>query len=294
MTLSFMHCGNDSMASYRYRVEMPAHWLNASINNPRAGVHVYAKPVPLDIGHVTRAKAEGKAVIADICDLHFDQAHYREIVGLADLVTCSTRWISEYLRDDFGIMAMVIPESWEREESPPHCHGNRILWFGHASNHDSLQRIRGHLGDAPLTVVSSIAGETPWSPEALTQALAEADIVILPETAPYKSANRAVEAIRAGCFVVAEPHPALDGFPVYTGNLRAGIEWAANNQREANGRVLEAQAYIRARFSPRILENAWRTAIRMAQSSSISAQAGIAGTDGPTSISTRAPMSSAT
>ena len=294
MKISFMHCGNESMASYRYRVQMPVHWLDADINNPRADVHVYAKPVPQDIDHITRAKSEGKTVIVDICDLHFELEYYRKAIRMADLVTCSTRWIAEFILEDFGIACAMIPESYEHEESPAHCHGNRLLWFGHASNYDSLQRIRDQLSDFPLTVVSSVVGGVPWSPDNLTKALELADTVILPETAPYKSANRAVEAIRAGCFVVAEPHPALTGFPVYTGNLRAGIKWAANNQQEANDRTREAQAIVRERLSPKTLADAWRTAIRTAQSNSISARAVIVGTGGSTSISTTAPISSAT
>ena len=286
MKISFMHCGNESMASYRYRAQMPVHWLDADINNPRADVHVYAKPVPQDIDHITRAKSEGKTVIVDICDLHFELEYYRKAIRMADLVTCSTRWIAEFILEDFGIACAMIPESYEHEESPVHCHGNRLLWFGHASNYDSLQRIRDQLSDFPLTVVSSVVGCIPWSPENLTQALAEADIVILPETAPYKSANRAIEAIRAGCYVVAEPHPALEGLPVYVGNLRAGIEWVVNNQQQANQQILEAQAFIRERLSPRILGNAWRTAIRMAQSNSILGRADTTGIIGPTSIST--------
>jgi hypothetical protein len=56
--------------------------------------------------------------------------------------------------------------------------------------------------------------------------------VVIPATAPYKSANRAIEAIRQGCFVVAEPHPALEGFPIYIGNIKHAIR-----QRKPNSPI---------------------------------------------------------
>lgn len=278
--ISFMHCGNESMASYRYRCQMPAEWLGADINNPKSDVHIYTKPIPPDVEHARKAKSEGKTVIVDFCDLHFEQKHYRDILKQADLVTCSSEWSANYIFEEFGVNAYCVPESYELQERPPHCFGSRILWFGGSNNYDSLERVRGQLDGFPLTVVSNVVGATPWSVENLETALREADIVILPETAPYKSANRAVEAIRSGCFLVAEPHPSLEGFPVYTGNLRKGIEWASRNVNEANDQTLKAQEYIRERFSPKTQANAWKTAIEMAQSYSTSGQGSITGTDG--------------
>lgn len=278
--ISFMHYGNETMASYRYRTMMPSQWLGAEINNPEADVHIYSKPIEPDVEHVKKAKAEGKTVIVDICDLHFDEKHYREIVRIADLVTCSSKWTADYVNDDYGKDTVFIPESYEFNERAPHCSGNKILWFGSSGNYDSLERIRYKIEDLPLTVVSNVVGCTPWSLENLDKALSEADIVILPETAPYKSANRAVEAIRSGCFVVAEPHPSLEGFPVYTGNIRKGIEWAIQNMSKANDRTAEAQDYIRNSLSPKTLASAWKTAIRKAQLNSTLGLAVITGTDG--------------
>lgn len=253
------------MASYRYRAAIPARELGAHINNPRADVHIYAKPIKPDVEHAANAKAQGKTVIVDFCDLHFDQSHYREILKYADLVTCSSTWTAKYLKDDFKIDAMVILEPYEFEEIPPHCFGNRLLWFGAVGNYDSLERVKPRLSNFPLTVVCNVVGAIPWSQDNLRTELHKADIVILPETAPYKSANRAVEAIRSGCFVVAEPHPSLEGFPgVYIGNIKKGVEWACQNVNEANQMTLEAQAYIRERLSPKTLGNAWRTAIQKA------------------------------
>lgn len=292
--ISFMHYGSNAMASYRYRVSMPASWLGAAINDPRADVHIYAKPIEADLEHVRKAKEQGKTVIADICDCHFDRPWYRKIVKMADLVTTSSQWTADYISNDFSVNTFFIPESYEFDEVDPHCNGNKLLWFGSSMNYDSLERVRHSINDLPLKVVSDVQGAIPWSLENLKTAFADSDIVILPETAPYKSANRAVEAIRQGCFVVAEPHPSLEGFPIYIGNIRKGIEWAIQNPEQAREMTLEAQRFIQKSLSPKILENAWKTAIRMAQSNCTSGRVVCTGTDGLMSISTNAPTFSAT
>lgn len=278
--ISFMHYGSENVASFRYRVAMPALWLDAEINNPRADVHIYAKPIFPDVEHARKAKEDGKTVIVDMCDIHFDRKYYRDIIKYADLITTSSDWSAQYINDDYGIRTCFIPESFEFEEVAPHCNGNKLLWFGNSQNFDSLERVRSQISDFPLKVVSDMQGCIPWSIQNMVSAFSESDIVILPETAPYKSANRAVEAIRQGCFVVAEPHPSLEGFPIYIGNIRKGIEWAIQNQTEANKMTLEAQDYIRRKFSPRTLENAWKTAIQIALSNSTSGQAASTGTAG--------------
>lgn len=279
--ISFMHYGNSQMASYRYRAEIPAKEIGAEINNPRADVHIYSKPIPVDVKHASKAKSEGKTVIVDICDLHFDQQHYRGILSYADLVTCATEWTANFIKEDFGVETFVVTDPYEFEEKPPHCYGSRLLWFGNSNNYDSLERVRSQIEGYPLTVVSNVVGSTPWSIENLQEALSEADIVIIPETAPYKSANRAVEAIRSGCFVVAEPHPSLENLEgIWRGNLKKGIEWASKNPNLANDQTLMAQNSIRSRLSPQTLGSAWKTAIQKAQSNCISAQEKSTGTDG--------------
>jgi hypothetical protein len=94
----------------------------------------------------------------------------------------------------------------------------------------------------------------------MLEEFARADIVVIPATAPYKSANRAIEAIRQGCFVVAEPHPALEGFPIYIGNIKEGIEWTKT--QNMSQRILEAQNFVTAKFTPQTLIDKWKIATR--------------------------------
>ena len=255
---SFIHWGNKNAASWRYRAKIPSgDW--ATLNDLTADTLIFAKPQASELMDMARAKARGAWVVVDFCDDHFDWMHYQEALRLADAVTCSTTEMAKRIKV-LGRDATVIPDPYEYSEMPPHCNGVNLLWFGHHVNRDSLQRILPDLKGYPLRVVSNFDGAIPWSKETMLEEFARADIVVIPTTASYKSANRAIEAIRQGCFVVAEPHPALEGFPIYIGNIKEGIEWT--KQQNMNELILEAQNFVRERFTPQILIDKWKIATK--------------------------------
>jgi len=260
MRVSFLHRGGEQMASYRYRAKIPAQELGWSINDPSADVLIYAKPLSFELEEAKTAKRSGRRVIVDFCDDHFGRfPFYSEMALLADQVTVPTEEMGLRTRTLF----QVIPDPYEFEELLPHCDGDRLLWFGHAVNFRGLQRILPELQCYPLTIISNVVGTVPWSLERMRDEFIRNDIVILPATEPYKSPNRAIEAIRQGCFVVAEPHPSLTGFPgIWIGNIKKGIEWARQNPQLANDRTATAQDFVRKRFSPRILADAWKRVIQ--------------------------------
>lgn len=281
MKISFCHYGNPNMASYRYRAQFPAREMGAKINDPKADVIIFAKPIDQDVPYVVAAQQRGAKIIADFCDMHFHLPFYDLILKTANAVTCPTQWFADWIRDTYGIEPVVVPDPYEFPELAPHCHGDNLLWFGHGLNIQSLLRVLHFIQGHPLAVVSNLEGVIPWSIENLQREMARADIVIIPETAPYKSANRTLEAIRQGCFVVAEPHPAINDFPgIWIGNLKKGIEWAQQNQEAANERTRLAQVYVQKWYSPSTQASAWRTAIQKALDSSILGVATYTGTDG--------------
>lgn len=252
--VSFIHAGGPGMASYRYRAQMPAQWLGVSLNDASADVVVLAKPQPQE--------GAGKTVVADFCDDHFDRfPHYRELLKTADAITCPTDWMRGRILG-LGRDATVIPEAAEYPEVAPHCNGDAVLWFGNSTNLSSLLRVMPELDGVPLRAVSNAPGCIPWSRNAMLAEFALADIVILPATKEYKSPNRAVEAIRQGCFVVAEPHPSLKEFPIWKGNIKEGIEWASRNPSRANEMTRAAQEFISRNYSPKTVASAWRKVIR--------------------------------
>jgi uncharacterized Rossmann fold enzyme len=255
---SFIHWGDKNAASWRYRAKIPAgDW--ASQNDLTADTLIFAKPQANELMDMARAKARGAWVVVDFCDDHFDWLHYQEALRLADAVTCSTTEMAKRIKD-LGRDATVIADPYEYPEMPPHCNGVNLLWYGHHVNRDSLQRILPDLEGYPLRVVSNFDGAIPWSKETMLEEFARADIVVIPATVPYKSANRAIEAIRQGCYVVAEPHPALEGFPIYIGNIKEGIEWT--KQQNMNELISKAQRFVTEEFSPQTLIDKWRIATK--------------------------------
>lgn len=273
--ISFIHRGGPSMASYRYRAAMPAEALGATLNDLEAEVLILGKPENASTFEIKQWLGLGKKVIIDFCDAHFDRPLYRDLVRLADEVVCSTMEMAKLIKE-LGREANVIPEPYELPEVEPHCVGNHLLWFGHPNNLASLNRIlptQASLGFAggPLHVVTiksaiqaSLGIEViEWSPETIVEELSWADIVLMPATAKTKSCNRTVEAIRQGCFVVAEPHPSIEHIPgIWIGDIQEGIAWATQHPGEANARTREAQTYISRVYDPKTVACAWSRVIQ--------------------------------
>jgi hypothetical protein len=281
--VSFIHSGNEEWASYRYRARIPAEELGATINDLTAGTLIFSKPQANELMDMGRAKARGQRVIVDFCDDHFDWPYYSEALRLADDVTCNTEVMRQIIAAK-GRQATVIPDPYEYPLCPPHVSGLRLLWYGHQTNKDSLRRVLPDIDVYPLRIVSNFAGTIPWSYGRMLAEFEIADIVIIPKTEDYKSANRAIEATRQGCFVVAEPHPALNEIPgIWLGNIKEGIEWTGVHFTEANQRISTAQKYVTDKFSPKTIGLAWRSVIQLRTTSEPESASG---TDGSLSIVT--------
>ena len=252
---SFIHWGDKTIASWRYRAQIPSEgW--ATLNDFTADTLIFAKPEANELMHMARAKARGAWVVVDFCDDHFDWVHYKEALRLADAVTCPTEAMAQIIKKH-GRDAMVIADPYEYPEAKPHYNGVNLLWYGHGVNKKSLERIMPDLENYPLRVVSNFGGTIPWSHETMLEEFARADIVIIPKTEEYKSPNRAIEAIRQGCFVVAEPQPSLKDFPIWLGNIKKGIEWT--KQQNVNELISKAQKFVTELYTPKILIDKWKT-----------------------------------
>lgn len=279
MTFSFFHDRDDRQASYRYRGAIPSNVLGLPMNDESADVWVLSKITKSSSVWLEKAHTRGKRVIADVCDPHFAKPEYQTVIERADALTCPTPLLAQFLYEDFGRVATVIDDPYEFECVLPHVRGNNLLWFGHASNYEGMAMFREALKGYPLRLVSNIEGFIPWSKETMREEFLRADIVLLPDSVPTKSANRAVEAIRQGCFVVACPHPSLEGLPgIWVGDLLKGVVWASTHPQEANERLMKSQAYVQERFSPVRVANAWKMMVEACVSSwGVDTNPGLAG-----------------
>ncbi len=208
-------------------------------------------------------------IIFDVCDDHLNNKaigpHYREMCRLADLITCNSSAMQWRIWEEMKMPAKVIPDPYEGELLEPSW-GEGLLWFGSGTNLKDLWREVPNLKGYGMAVVSDAAEEgiIPWSPKAMKDALAACSVVILPTgKSPCKSANRMIEAIRAGKVVVANPLPAYEEFSpfVWIGDIREGVDWVHEHQEEALEGVRRAQKYVE-RFSPERVGAMWLNAVQ--------------------------------
>lgn len=268
-----------SIASTRYRAVAPAMYLKAQQvtlcgddgDLLLIGKHAWDKSL------VDRYKA----FIYDVCDDWFADKElgpfYHEMVKRATAVTCNSEAMRFRIHQETGRAATVIPDAFEHEEWAPSW-GEGLLWFGNPLNlpdfFRAVQKLEGL--QLPLGCISRhedyMSDELkqliiPWSPTAMDKGLKSAAVVILPTgLSPAKSANRLIESVRAGKFVVAEPLPAYEEFAewMWVGDIREGVQWAFKNKAECLKRVKRAQKYIAKHYSMEALGPKWLEVVKAA------------------------------
>ena len=262
-------------ATYRYRAVMPAaevgkiNGFKTSVNAGEADILVFSKPIPYDIEMAKQAKAAGCKIVVDLADDHFDNPTvsrvYHDVTRFADKVVTPTPVMADRVKQRLGLSAEVIAEPYEFDELQPHANGEKYLWFGHKGNLKDIIPWKSVLDRLDFTVVSVpnqyFENTLQWSIETMEEQLALCNIVVLPtrKHAHYKSANRLINAIRMGCFVVADQHPAYKEFRrfAWTANFPTGMRWHKVYRDELNDMVSAGQDYIRDRYSPAAIGKQW-------------------------------------
>jgi len=261
------------MASYRLRVAIPAseikkHGYRSFINEGDADIVVFSKPHADDVEIIQKVRDSGAKSVVDLCDDHFDKPIWGEIytkcAKLADRVTCATEEMARRIYTHTKIDAQVVPDTWEHE-ALVHANGDNFLWFGHESNIKEIYKYLPMLKGVKLRLCTGnnnvLPTYIPWSEDALKAEFALANVVILPVSDPntYKSANRLISAVMAGCFVVAENSLNYRDFCdyVYLGSLKGGMQYTQAFSHELNELTIRAQDYIASKYSPERIGAAW-------------------------------------
>ena len=268
-------------ASYRMRSASPAAFLGGKVNESHDGgseLYVFSKPLPDDLTLARELKAEGVKFVVDIIDDHFRNVMvgniYAEMIRMADLVVCPTENMSDRLVK-YGLKPadIIIPEAYEEPHGDPHANGaEKFLWFGSQGN---LKEIRpwiknGTLAGHSLAIVTGPNENlghdwTQWTPETQTTALQASQVVLIPtrKGVEYKSANRLVNALRAGCFPVCGGGiPSFKEFRqfAWVGQFETGLQFVKAVTDELNDRVAAGQQYIQ-KFSPQTIGKLWEDAL---------------------------------
>ncbi len=173
----------------------------------------------------------------------------------------------------------------------------KLLWFGHPTNVTSLLQelpaLRAFAAKVPLVLecvtqptpelarmATPTAGMgstalriiiTPWALESMPPALADCDVVILPQLVNdpqkrSKSNNRLVDALQAGRFVVAHPLPSyeeLRDFCWIGESIAEGLNWLLGHPREALTRIVSGQRYLERHHSLDALGDFWMKALAL-------------------------------
>lgn len=262
MRITF-HANDPKHASTRLRCVIPAKELKKRGCEivPDGDILVWGKHF-LDLSAVSQFKRK----VFDVCDDHFDGPngnYYRSALKVADVVTCN----SEAMRfriHQFGRIAKVIPDSYEGERKDPSW-GNGVLWFGHESNLPDLYRVAPQIKE-PITIVSTpiAKGITAWSEASQRDALQKCAVVVLPTgKSPCKSANRLLESVIAGKYVVAEPLPAYEEFSdLWIGDIGEGVARAFANPDQCLKQTRWAQGKIIEKYSPKVIGGQWFDLLR--------------------------------
>lgn len=246
---------HENHASGRYRGSIPRHALEGF--NPKGNWLVIGKH---DWDWEQETKGYEK-VVFDVCDDHFGtsrDAHYKNAILRADVVTCNSLEMARVIMMNTGREAFVIPDPYEQREEPPRI-SDKLLWYGYKRN---LPDLMPYLHKLSVEVVTDMDGFTKWSPKEIDRAFSQAGLVILPTgRSMAKSANRAIESIRRGLFVVAGYLPAYSDLGIYVGNIYDGVDWALSHKMEALKRIKDSQDYIREEYSPKRIATLWMKAI---------------------------------
>ena len=256
MKAVFIHRGGEQMASYRYRAKVPAEQIGGTINGGEADVVVFVKPMLDDFELAKNFKAQGCKIVFDVNDPHFDQPIYQNMLEIADLVTCAT----DFTRLQLG-RGIVIPDPYEESEVKPHTVGNKSLWFGHQINLKDLDGWKPYLNCLDVNILTG----KDWSTEAQSRALQQSNIVLLPSRkgVEYKTANRLVNSLRAGCFPICSHHPSYEEFRQFCwiGDPHTAIQWLSEFSHITDELVANGQEYIKDRFSPEAIGKKWKEAL---------------------------------
>lgn len=260
MNVTFRHFGAQ-LASSRYRAIIPAHELLKQGIGPGADWLVIGKH-GWNWAHQTSGYDR---VCFDICDDHFSGTHgehYREGCHRANLVTCNSQEMARVILEQTGREAIVIPDPYEQPERRARVHDS-LLWFGHPTNLGDLMPWMNRLDRLEVvTNMPNVAGVTQWTPEAMDAAFERAGMVVIPTgKSMAKSANRAIESIRRGLFVVAGYLPAYSDLGIYIGDIEDGVKWALSHQGEVLRRIMASQAYVAAEYSPERIGQQWIKAL---------------------------------
>jgi len=253
---------------------------------------------------IQRAKDLGAKTIYDLCDNKFEEKEeYEPCCQLADLISVNSVNMEISVKHHTGRDSIVMPDPYERPKLAPRFTPSKelkLLWFGSQSSFkffpivECWQRLEKEIVNYKYTMVSSktdrvlskmtqrqnkgqISGINfskldmqEWTWEHQGKLLTECDIVLMPvmtdnPRTDTKSANRLIDSLISGRFVITTALASYEEFAPYTwqGDYIEGIKWALKNPAEVKERIRLGQEYTEQNYSARILSKKFIDEVRL-------------------------------
>jgi hypothetical protein len=243
---------------------------------------------------IKQAQALGAQTVYDLCDNKFDEKQeYAPCCLAADLVSVNSVQMGVSVKTHTGRDSIVMPDPFERPKLLPKFSPGtdiNLLWFGSQSSFKFLpmaeiwQRLEKEVGNYSYTMVSAktdrllskfqlrqqkgtVSGINlnrvimkEWTWELQGQLLEQCDIVLMPvqtdnPRTDTKSANRVIDSLMSGRFVITTSLASYKEFAPYTwqGDYIEGIKWARDNPDQVINMIAAGQQYTEQNYSARVL-----------------------------------------
>ena len=245
---------------------------------------------------IEQARALGAQTVYDLCDNKFDEKQeYAPCCLAADLVSVNSIQMGASVKMHTGRDSIVMPDPFERPKLLPKFSPGtdiNLLWFGSKSSFKFLpmveiwERLEKEVRNYSYTMVSANTdrlfskfqlrqrkGEVTginldrvimkeWTWELQGQLLEQCDIVLMPVQTNHprtdtKSANRVIDSLMSGRFVITTPLASYEEFGPYTwqGDYIEGIQWAQANPDQVLDKITKGQQYVEQNYSAAVLSN---------------------------------------
>ena len=278
--------GDESLASHRMRCSIPCEMLNLYSNyevkitdefDENSNINIFHK-------HFNKQKnlsdaimgADVSRIVFDICDDWFDREHgkyYEDMCELADVITCHSINMQSRIYEATGRLAQIAadPITFPFHPATDPATDPKVVWYGHSSNLFSVMPYAEKIRN--LTIITNVmlphskATSKVWKPNLVENSIDLYDIVIIPKIhtpeAKNKSPNRAVDALHAGRFVIAESEEVYGELMggAFIGPIEEGLTFYKNNPDKVKEMIERGQQYVLDNYNPRTVCDQWVRAL---------------------------------
>ncbi len=252
---------------------------------------------------ILEAKQRGAHTIYDLCDNKFDEKQeYEPCCAAADAITVNSEQMGISVKQTTGRDSTVIPDPAERPVLEPRFAPGtdiNLLWFGSSASLKFVpwvelwQQLESQIKNYQFTMVTAKADRIKhkmqerqqrgafsgvnfnrlhfleWDWQLQGQLLASTDIVLIPVVhtnyrTDTKSANRLIDGLISGKFVITTPLASYVEFDAWTWQQDAmqGIRWAREHPGKTLEKIQAGQQYTIENYSPAAIAKQWLGVMR--------------------------------